>query len=218
MNDPYVPAVVAGAGQYSAAFLQAVDWCLQPLAKDRPQNADELLAVLDETSTRTSDNTDATVIQNNNGNLAARMQADLSRSVTKVASAKPDASANTTIAAPKKSRVGLIVAVSLLLALLAATPFAWRYWNESSQLQQAIAAYEDNDYNGAYERFVALAGKKKIRLRNSMSARFIALVSGGLQIRSAPKNGLIWRSPTASSKPCRPVPTPVIRRCRVIWA
>jgi len=159
-DDPYVPAVVAGAGQYSPAFLQAVDWCLQPLAKDRPQNADELLAVLDETSTRTSDNTDATVIQNNNGNLAARMQADLSRSVTKVATAKADPTANTVIAAPKKSRVGLIVMVSLLLALLAATPFAWRYWNESTQLQQAIAAYEDNDYNGAYERFVALAEKE----------------------------------------------------------
>ncbi len=40
-HDPLVPASQLGAGRFSAEFLRAVDWALQPDAKDRPQTVDE---------------------------------------------------------------------------------------------------------------------------------------------------------------------------------
>ena len=80
--DPYVPAREAGAGRYSDALLQAVDWCLQPLAKDRPQSAAQLLAVLEDSGA----GMEPTVLQaaGSGDGLAGRLQEDLSRSVTQV--------------------------------------------------------------------------------------------------------------------------------------
>jgi len=39
--DPMVPAVDAGKGRYSEAFLKAIDWALAPEAKDRPRDVAE---------------------------------------------------------------------------------------------------------------------------------------------------------------------------------
>lgn len=155
--DPYVPAVIAGAERYSPRFLQAVDWCLQPLAKDRPQNADELLAVLDDSSGLSADATEATVIKTSGDDLATRMQADLSRSVTKVASA------NVTLQAPVAKRSvawwKIVLGVAVLV-LVIAVPVGGKFWNEARQVRQAIASYEANAYDRAYDEFVALSEKE----------------------------------------------------------
>lgn len=167
-TDPYVPAVEAGAGRYSIPFLQAIDWCLQPLAKDRPQNADELLAVLDDTSATINAEQDATVITTENSDLATRMQEDLSRAATKVrtsAASQPVSqqtatqTAQTEYAAPPGTafpvwKVGIGI---LILALLAGSPLLYFHWQESSQVQTAIAEYERNAYDQAYDQFVALS-------------------------------------------------------------
>jgi HAMP domain-containing protein len=44
--DPMVPAVEAGRGRYSEAFLKAVDWALAPEAKDRPKDVAEFRTAL----------------------------------------------------------------------------------------------------------------------------------------------------------------------------
>lgn len=165
--DPFVPAVVAGAGRFSARFLQAIDWCLQPLAKDRPQNADELLAVLEDSSGAPADVSDATVVvQGNSANLSTRMQADLSRNVTKIASAPltatQQASAAVTLQAPVASRaIGKYVVIGLLaLVVLVSVPLFGLYWRESRALQAAVDAYEGNAFSSAYDQFVALAERE----------------------------------------------------------
>ena len=44
--DPMTPAVEAGKGRYSEAFLKAVDWALAPESKDRPRDVAEFRAAL----------------------------------------------------------------------------------------------------------------------------------------------------------------------------
>ncbi len=156
--DPYVPAVEAGAGRYSTQFLQAIDWCLQPLAKDRPQNADELLAVLDDTTATVNADNDATVITAGRADLASSMQADLSRAATRV-SGGPTQTAHTTLP-PKRFPVWKLVFGVLILALLAGSPLLYFHWQETQQLDAAIAIYERNDYNQAYDQFVALSERE----------------------------------------------------------
>lgn len=51
-NDPCLPAVVVGQGSYSRSLLEAIDWCLAPLAKDRPQTVGELIEALAVSSAR----------------------------------------------------------------------------------------------------------------------------------------------------------------------
>ncbi len=46
-NDPYIPAIRAGAGRYSDSLLAAVDWALALEAQDRPQSIPEWRAVLE---------------------------------------------------------------------------------------------------------------------------------------------------------------------------
>lgn len=46
--DPLTPAMELGLHEYSDTFLQAIDWMLQPLAKERPQSALEVIKFLDE--------------------------------------------------------------------------------------------------------------------------------------------------------------------------
>ncbi len=50
--DPCLPAVIVGQGSYSRSLLEAVDWCLAPLAKDRPQTVGELIEALAVSSAR----------------------------------------------------------------------------------------------------------------------------------------------------------------------
>lgn len=45
-EDPLVPAMELGAGDYSAALLSAVDWMLEPMAADRPESAGAVLGPL----------------------------------------------------------------------------------------------------------------------------------------------------------------------------
>lgn len=47
-EDPLLPTLEIGRGQYSAGLLGTIDWMLKPLAKDRPQSADDLLGLLSE--------------------------------------------------------------------------------------------------------------------------------------------------------------------------
>ncbi len=44
--DPMVPAVEAGKGRYSEAFLKAIDWALAPESKDRPRDVAEFRTAL----------------------------------------------------------------------------------------------------------------------------------------------------------------------------
>ncbi len=44
--DPLTPAIELGLDEYSDIFLQAIDWMLQPLSKDRPQSAMEVMAII----------------------------------------------------------------------------------------------------------------------------------------------------------------------------
>ena len=44
--DSLTPALDFGMGSYSERFLKAVDWMLQPLPKDRPQSAEDILQYL----------------------------------------------------------------------------------------------------------------------------------------------------------------------------
>lgn len=44
--DPMTPAVEAGKGRYSEAFLKSIDWSLAPEAKDRPRDVAEFRAAL----------------------------------------------------------------------------------------------------------------------------------------------------------------------------
>jgi len=167
--DPYTPALEAGAGRYSERFLQAVDWCLQPLAKDRPQQADDLLAVLDEHTTTNLNDDNVTVITGGKDDLASRMQADLSRAATKINT--PDFTRQATqvhqptqtlIAAPTRKPIALwkVAAAVVVLVLLAGLPIAGWYWQESQKLQAAITQYENNAYDQAYDQFVALSEKE----------------------------------------------------------
>lgn len=43
LADRCVPAVAIGAGHYRPEFLEALDWALSPLPKDRPQSVDDWL-------------------------------------------------------------------------------------------------------------------------------------------------------------------------------
>ncbi|MEO1543674.1 MAG: serine/threonine-protein kinase [Pseudomonadota bacterium] len=43
LNDRCRPVTEVGAGYYRPEFLEAIDWALQPLPKDRPQSVDEWL-------------------------------------------------------------------------------------------------------------------------------------------------------------------------------
>ncbi len=43
LQDRSVPAVVAAKGRASQAFLEAIDWAIRPLARDRPQDVDAWL-------------------------------------------------------------------------------------------------------------------------------------------------------------------------------
>lgn len=45
-QDPMEAAVLAGKGRYSDEFLRAIDWALQPHAKDRPQNVEAFARAL----------------------------------------------------------------------------------------------------------------------------------------------------------------------------
>jgi formylglycine-generating enzyme required for sulfatase activity len=50
--DPLVPAVTAGAGRYSQPLLEAVDWALALRARDRPQDATEFAARLEQSTVK----------------------------------------------------------------------------------------------------------------------------------------------------------------------
>lgn len=52
--DPCLPAVVIGQGTYSRSLLEAIDWCLAPLAKDRPQTVEALIEALAVSSARSA--------------------------------------------------------------------------------------------------------------------------------------------------------------------
>lgn len=45
-EDPLMPALEAGFGNYSTSLLGMIDWMLKPLAKDRPQSVEALLGLL----------------------------------------------------------------------------------------------------------------------------------------------------------------------------
>jgi len=47
-EDPMVPAMELGSGNYSAALLSAIDWMLEPMAADRPESAGAVLRPLSE--------------------------------------------------------------------------------------------------------------------------------------------------------------------------
>jgi len=47
-EDPLVPAVELGSGDYSAALLSAIDWMLEPMASDRPESAGAVLGPLND--------------------------------------------------------------------------------------------------------------------------------------------------------------------------
>jgi serine/threonine protein kinase/HAMP domain-containing protein len=45
-QDPMEPAIQAGKGRFSEEFLRAIDWALQPQAKDRPRNVESFARAL----------------------------------------------------------------------------------------------------------------------------------------------------------------------------
>lgn len=47
-EDPLVPALELGGGDYSAALLSAVDWMMEPMASDRPASAGAVLSPLND--------------------------------------------------------------------------------------------------------------------------------------------------------------------------
>ncbi|MGA8262374.1 MAG: protein kinase [Arenicellales bacterium] len=47
-EDPLVPAMELGGGDYSAALLSAIDWMLEPMAADRPESSSAVLGPLSE--------------------------------------------------------------------------------------------------------------------------------------------------------------------------
>lgn len=60
-SDPCLPAVVVGQGTYSRSLLESIDWCLAPLAKERPQTVGELIEALAVSSARAGHALEATV-------------------------------------------------------------------------------------------------------------------------------------------------------------
>ncbi|VAW79108.1 Serine/threonine protein kinase [hydrothermal vent metagenome] len=44
--DPLTPAIELGLDEYSDIFLQTIDWMLEPLSKDRPQSAMEVMKLI----------------------------------------------------------------------------------------------------------------------------------------------------------------------------
>ncbi len=60
-NDPCLPATIIGQGTYSRSLLEAVDWCLAPLAKDRPQTVGELIEALAVSSARSGHSPEPTL-------------------------------------------------------------------------------------------------------------------------------------------------------------
>lgn len=65
--DPLVSALELGEAAYSETFLAAVDWMLKPIAKDRPQNVDEILIWLETDSETTSCEETEKVVRSHHG-------------------------------------------------------------------------------------------------------------------------------------------------------